>query len=462
MNRTVKLLILSSAVIAMPVFAKSAYTRDDAVRIALENSPDIKTAVQNLESAESQVTAAYGNALPTVDLSATYARTFGLNDVEKNSAISNMLDDAATKNEKLLAGILDNYSYALAAMGGYRWGTQIGITATQVLYAQGKVSAGTRIAKAYKRVNELNLETAKQDVRYNVEVAFDELIYLDSAIVILQSTIDQLQENLDYVTQAVQSGLATELDLIRVQISMDELRTNLQKTQKNRVVARNALLNTMGLPWDAEAEFQGDLRDPKNGFAAPDTVMSNVRQRRRELAQLDESAKMYEENIDIEQGGYKPTLVLGGSITYQDGQNDFFKWSAPDWDKNISKKIYLNFSMNLFNGMQTREAVVQAKTDLRKTQIQKETAERGIQLEMESAKNTLEDAQNQIEIQQRRVDLAQKNLDMTEAAYKAGRETQLNFLDANMSLKNARLDYLSAIVDWNKAYNAMLKATGEY
>lgn len=64
MNRTVKLLILSSAVIAMPVFAKSAYTRDDAVRIALENSPDIKTAVQNLESAESQVTAAYGNALP--------------------------------------------------------------------------------------------------------------------------------------------------------------------------------------------------------------------------------------------------------------------------------------------------------------------------------------------------------------------------------------------------------------
>ena len=187
-----------------------------------------------------------------------------------------------------------------------------------------------------------------------------------------------------------------------------------------------------------------------------------MRKRRKELAQLDESVKMYENNIDIEAGDYKPTLVLGGSITYQDGNNDFFKWSAPDWDDNISKRIYLNFSMNLFNGMKTREAVVQAKTTLRKTQIQRENADRGIQLEMESAKNTLEDAENQIEIQQRRVELAQKNLDMTEAAYKAGRETQLNFLDANMSLKNARLDYLSAIVDWNKAYNAMLKATGEY
>lgn len=462
MNRTVKLLILSSAILAMPAFAKSAYTRDDAVRIALENSPDIKSAEQDLASAESQVTSAYGSALPTVDLSATYTRTFGVGDVKKNSAISDMLDDAATKNEEMLAGVFDNYNYAMAKMGGYRWGTQIGITATQVLYAQGKVSTGTEIAKSYRRVSELSLETAKQNVRYNVEVAFDELIYLDSAIVILQSTIDQLQENLDYVTQAVQSGLATELDLIRVQISMDELQTNLQKTQKNRIIARNSLLNTMGLPWDAEAEFNGDLRDPKNGYAAPDTVMENVRKRRKELAQLDESVKMYENNIDIEAGDYKPTLVLGGSITYQDGNNDFFKWSAPDWDDNISKRIYLNFSMNLFNGMKTREAVVQAKTTLRKTQIQRENADRGIQLEMESAKNTLEDAENQIEIQQRRVELAQKNLDMTEAAYKAGRETQLNFLDANMSLKNARLDYLSAIVDWNKAYNAMLKATGEY
>lgn len=463
MNRTIKRLIFAVSLGSLPAWAASSYTREDAVRIALENAPDIKTAEESLKSAESQVTASYGNALPTVDFSATYARTFGLKDVKKSSAISDMLDDAATKNERVLAGVLDNLSYGMSAMSGYRWGTQVGITATQILYAQGKVSTGTKIAKAYRRVSELNLETAKEDVRYNVENAFDQLLYLDSALVILQESIEQLQEHLDYVDQAVKSGLATELDQIRAQISMDELQTSLEKTKKDRIVARNSLLNSMGLPWDANAEFKGTLRDPKQGnVAMPDTAMANVRQRRKELAQLDESAKMYEENIDIEKGDYKPTLVLGGSITYQNGQNDFFKWDAPDWDDNISKKVYLNFSMNLFNGMKTREAVVQAKTDLRKTQIQKDNAERGIKLQIESAQNTLDDANRQIEIRNRHVDLAQKNLDMTEAAYKAGRETQLNYLDANMSLKNAKLSYLSAIIDWNKAYNALLKATGEY
>ncbi len=462
MNRFLSNLTLLGVLTAIPVWATS-YTRDDAVKIALENSADIKTAEQTVASAKSQVSSGYGSAMPTVDLSATYARNFGVSDVKKSNAIQNMLDSTATKNERILAGVLDGVNYGLGAMGGYRWGTQVGISATQVLYAQGKVGTGIKIAKSYERLSEISLESAKEKVRYDVENAFDQLLYLDSALVILQESIAQLQEHLDYVDQAVKSGLATELDQIRAQISMDELQTSFEKTKKDRIVARNALLNTMGLPWDGNAEFKGELRDPKQGnFALPDTNMENVRQRRKELAQLDESAKMYQDNIDIEEGGYKPTLVLGGSITYQNGQNRFFKWDAPDWDDNISKQVYLNFSMNLFNGMKTKEAVVQAKTDLRKTQIQKENAERGIRLEIGSAQNTMDDAERQIEIQSRHVDLAQKNLDMTETAYKAGRETQLNYLDANMSLKNAKLNYLSAIIDWNKAYNALLKATGEY
>ncbi len=444
------------------VFAGQVYTKEEAVRIALEKSSDIQTAEQDLQSAESQVDAAYGNAYPSIDFSATYARTFGVSDVEKSDAISQMLDATADKNDQILAGTLDGISSALSAMGGYRWGTQIGLTATQVLYAQGKISSGTRIAKSYKRVSELSLASAKEKVRFNVESSFDQLLYLDSAIVILEESLEQLRENLEFVEQSVKSGVATELDLIRIQISMEELNTSLQKTQKDRIVARNALLNTMGLPWDAEAEFKGELRDPKNGYATPDTSMANVRKRRKELSQLDESEKMYQENISIEQGDYKPTVVLGGSITYQDGQNNVFKWSAPDWDDNIAKKIYLNVSMNLFNGMKTRESVAQAKTTLRKTQIQKDNAERGIKLEIESAQNTLDDATKQIEIQQRYVDLAQKNLDMTEAAYKAGQETQLNYLDATMSFKNAKLSHLSAIVEWNKAYNTLMKATGEF
>lgn len=453
--------------IAVPQFAgATTYTREEAVNIALEKSSDVKTAEEELVSANSQVDAGYGNALPTIDLNATVTRIFGLDDVKNSHDLTNAASDMdAGTNEPFaanaLAPALDGLMYGMKSQG-YRWQSSVGVTATQVLYAQGKVGTGIEIAKVYKHLKEVSLENAKANVRYDVENAFDQLILLDSSLVILNESKNLLQENLNFVEQSKNSGLATELDLIRVQLSMDELNSKIKSTEKARVLARNALLNTMGMDWESEVQFQGDLRDPSQGFTFPDTSMANVKKRRKELVMLEASEEMLNKNITIEQGGYKPTVVLVGGITYNNNKNKFNEWDAPDWDENINKYIALNLTMNLFNGMKTKEAVVQAKSNLRSTQIQKETAERGFRVQIESCVNTLEDANDQIELAKSQISLAQKNYDLTEAAYKIGRETQLNLLSAENSLRTAKLNYMSTIVDWNKAYNALLQATGEY
>ena len=190
--------------------------------------------------------------------------------------------------------------------------------------------------------------------------------------------------------------------------------------------------------------------------------MANVKKRRKELVMLQASEEMLDKNVSIEQGGYKPTIVLVGGLKYTNNKNHFYQWDAPDWDDNINKYVGLNLTMNLFNGMKTKEAVVQAKSDLRSAQIKKETVERGFRVQIESCANSLEDANTQIEIAKRQIDLAQKNYDLTNDSYKLGRETQLNLLSAENDLRTAKLGYMRAIVNWNQAYNALLQATGEY
>lgn len=458
--------------VVLPTWAGKTYTREEALNIALEKSSDVKSAEEDLKSANSQVTAGYGNAYPSIDLNATVTRIFGLDDVKQSSDLT----DAATQmaqgkdaeghpmanayDQQVIGPAVDGLLYGMKSQG-YRWQSSVGITATQVLYAEGKVGVGIEIAKAYKRINEVNLENKKAQVRYDVNNAFDQLIYLDSAIKILYASKDLLQENLNFVEQSKNSGLATELDLIRVQLSMDQLSSNIASTEKKRILARNALLNTMGLEWETDVNFQGDLRDPAEGYSFPDTAMANVKKRRKELVMLEETEHMKNLNVEIEQGGYKPTIVLLGGLKYANNKNKITEWDAPKWDK-LNKYVALNVSMNLFNGMKTREGVAQAKSSLRSTQIQKETAERGFRMQIESCVNTLDDANSQIEIAKRQIDLAQKNYDLTNEAYKLGRETQLNLLSAENSLRTAKLDYMSAIVEWNKAYNALLQATGEY
>ena len=473
MSRQLAILTLISLGLIVPSWAGKTYTREEAVQVALEKSSDVQSAEEDLKSASSQVKAGYGNALPSIDLSATVTRIFGLDDVEQSSTLTDAASQMAqgkdadghpmanAYDQQVLGPALDNLIYGMKSQG-YRWQSSVGITATQILYAEGKVGTGIEIAKAYKRISEVNLENKKAQVRYDVENAFDQLIYLDSAIQIMYAGRDLLQENLNFVEQSLKSGLATELDLIRVQLSMDQLNSKINSTEKSRVLARNALLNTMGMEWETDVQFKGDLRDPAAGFTYPDTAMSNVKKRRKELVMLESTEEMLNKNVTIEEGGYKPTVVLVGGLKYANNQNEFYKWDAPDWDKNINKYVALNLTMNLFNGMKTKEAVVQAKSNLRSTQIKKETAERGFRVQIESCANTLDDANSQIEIAKRQIDLAQRNYDLTNDAYKLGRETQLNLLSAENSLRTAKLDYMQAIVNWNKAYNALLQATGEY
>jgi OMF family outer membrane factor len=472
MSRNFALLSALALSLAIPSWAGKTYTREEAINIALEKSSDVKSAEEDLKSASSQVTAGYGNAYPTIDLSATVTRIFGLDDVEKSTDLTDAAAQMAAGtdengnpmanayDQQVIGPAVDGLIYGMKSQG-YRWQSSVGITATQILYAQGKVGTGIEIAKAYKRVSEVNLENKKAQVRYDVANAFDQLIYLDSAISIMYASKDMLQENLNFVEQSLKSGLATELDLIRVQLSMDQLNSKIASTEKKRILARNALLNTMGLEWESDVQFQGDLRDPAAGYTYPDTSMANVKKRRRELVMLEETENMKTLNIEIEEGGYKPTVVLLGGIKYANNKNDFFDWDAPKWDK-LNKYVALNVTMNLFNGMKTRESVTQAKSSLRSTQIQKETAERGFRMQIESCANTLEDAVRQLELQKRQVDLATRNYDLTEASYKVGKSTQLDYLDASMTLRTTKLKYMEAVLNWNNAYNALLQATGEY
>lgn len=468
MSRSLAILTTLAFSLVAPSFAGQTYTREEAIKVALENSSEVKTAEEDLTKTNAKVSEGYGNAYPSIDLSATVTRIFGLDDVKNTKPIQMTYGDLQqayglpdpSAYDMATANIVDGLIYGMSKQG-YRWQSSVGLTATQVLYAGGKVGTGIEIAKTAKLNSEIALENTKNKVRYNVEEAFDNVIILDSSVAITEESIGLLQTAVDLATQSFQSGLGKELDVVRAQLELDNLKSTMEDLKKKQVLARNAILNTMGLPYDAEVKFVGEFRSPENA-AMPDTAMANVLKRRKEIAQLKAAEEINSKLVDIQEGDYKPTVALQAGITYKNNQNEFYKWDAPDWDENINKYIALSVTMNLFNGKRTSSGVAQAKSDLRSIQLQRETAERGFRLQIESCVSALENATQQIEMKKRSLELTQKNYDLTEAAYKVGRETQINYLTANNSLRQAKLAYTQAIKEWNTAYNALLQATGEY
>ena len=460
-----KFLVLSALALGLMVPASAkTYTRDEAIKVAMENSPDIKTAEEALIKASSQVDAGYGRAMPSIDLSATVTRIFGLDDVKMGTPLTDAAQkedsDANDFDKNYVAPTLDGLANGMKKQA-YRWQSSVDLTVKQVLYAAGQVGTGLEIAKANKRANEIALDNAKSQVRYNVDSTFNQLIFLDSAIVIREESVKQLESQLEVVKQNFESGMGAEIDLLRTELELDKQKAELDKTKKQRILARNAVLNSIGLDWDNDVQFIGELRSPETSIAFPDTTMANVKKRSRDLMKLEATEVIQAKQVDLGEAGFKPTIALAGGLKYANNQNKITEWDAPKWD-NLNKYVALNLSMNLFNGMQTKESVVQAKADLRSLQVQKDRLERGLRLQIAACINNLEDALVQLENSQRQVNLASRAYDISEAAYKIGQETQVNLLSANMNLRSAKLGLMQATLDWNNAYNALLKATGEY
>ena len=460
-----KFLVLSALALGLIVPASAkVYTRDEAVQTAMENSADIKTAEEDLIKASSQVNAGYGNAYPSIDLSANITRIFGLKDVKNGTPITDAAQDSsmdASKFDKnVLAPAIDKMVNGMSAQG-YRWQSSVGLTLTQVLYAAGKVGTAIDIAKAYKHLQEVNLENVKSTVRYNIDQAFDGFIMIDSSMAIIDESLKLYENNLEFVKQQYQSGLATELEVASIQLKMDALSIDRKTLEEQRLTAKNALLTLMGVDYDKDVQFIGELRNPDSNLPFPDTSMANIIKRRKELVMLDAKEAMTEKNIEIEEGGYKPTIASVGGLKYANNQNKITEWDAPKWDK-LNKYVALSLTMNLFNGMQTKEAVVQAKSSLRSTQIQKESTIRYIRLQIENNVKALENRERNLVVLKGNVELAERIYQMTEAAYQNGMKSQLELLAANLDLRNAKNNYLKGIMQWNEAYNALLKTTGEY
>ena len=468
-----KFLVLSALALGLIVPASAkVYTRDEAVKTAMENSAAIKAAEEELIKASSQVEAGYGKAYPSIDLSATVTRIFGLDDVKGGSPITNAASDMYGKNDddgnpkanvfdkNVLAPAVDKMINGMSAQG-YRWQSSVGLTVTQILYAAGNVGTGIEIAKAYKLKQEIALENTKNSIRLAVDNAFNAFILADSSMAIIEESIKLFENTLEFVKQQYESGLATELDVARLQLKRDALSVDKKTAEERLLQSKNTLLSVMGIEYDTDLQFIGELRTPSANFPYPDTVMVNVKKRRKDLQMLDATEIMAEKNIEIEESGYKPTVALLGGIKYANNQNEFYKWDAPKWDK-LNKYITLNLSMNLFKGMQTKEAIVQAKSNLRTLQVQKENTERAIRLDIENGAKALENSERNLVVLKQNIELAEKIYDMTETSYKNGMVSQLELLQANLDLRTAKTNYLTAVMAWNINYNSMLQITGEY
>lgn len=186
-------------------------TRDEAVTEAVTSAPSVLAANYNADASSASVTSAKAAWFPTLNLSGSYNWNNG--DFSLNSGLTS-------------------------------WNVRFG--ASYPLFNGFSREATIARAQENQYVARMQADDAQLAARQQAAAAMDILRMSEEAIVIAREAVAVADEDLRAIRERYRLGVATILDLVASQVSLDEAGTNLVTARYNYVLARAQLEAILG------------------------------------------------------------------------------------------------------------------------------------------------------------------------------------------------------------------------
>lgn len=404
--------ILLASILSAGVASAQSLSRADAVARALAANPTMKLSFEQVALLEGRIVEAKADALPDVTWNTFAGRS----------------RDPALLNSPGFDSFPPEFREALAPIPANAFTTSADIRQTVFSFKLGKALEAARVARV---AGDQEVQRARQVTALDAIQAYNQLLFAIEQLRVVRANLQSKQTHVDYARNRRAAGVATELEVLRAEVDVENARAETLRSE-NDVSAARSLLNTVMLrpttapvvPTDSLAVVPFQV-----GF---DDAVKEALAARPELQLLRTQERVQTLLIDVAAGDSKPSVEFNGSYGFavRRPQNlftfDYSRWSAG-----------FNLKVPLFDGRRTAGRVAQ-QTAQRNTVTQQIAAlENQVQLEVQSAVDALALADRTYEAAELNVNQARRASEMTEANYKLGAATQVEVVDAQQALRQA-------------------------
>jgi outer membrane protein TolC len=338
-----------------------------------------------------------------------------------------------------------------------------GVQIVQSIYEGGKMVAALEAASATKKQALAQYQTAVADTLLAVRLAYYDVLLAAQQITVNEASVTLLQKELDDQQSRYKAGTVPKFNVLRAEVAVANERPALIQARNNYRIAKNNLSNLLGynLPRDIWEDIPLNLTDTLDATPYQVDLPTAIQQalgRRTELVALRQTTELQRLGVVSAKAGYKPTVQVFAGYNWYNAQytppieitHDINGWNAGaqmNWD--------------IFDGMLTRGKVVQARALYEKAKTDLDDKGRQIELEVRTAYSDFIEAHEVLESQQKVQEQADEALREARARADAGTGTQLDVLDAETSLTQARTTQIQALHDYAVARARLERAIGE-
>lgn len=421
-------------------------TLSESVKQALDHNLDIRIAEIQLEEMESKVAQSKAPFMPKLNLDLAPATWAGKLD-------SLHYEPQADLSVSLLTERGTTYSLTLEQ----EQGEDERINTSWSLILAQKILPFPRVDSSYLalekslldlRQKRLTLEEEKNRLKLEVTVNFYEILKQQRKIELNRLYLKQTREDLLVVEDKWENQSASDVDLLEGQMKVADAEEVILQSQDELFQYSGEFKDLLGInpqaqiEWIAESDYEPEPLELNLEEAVREALVNRL-----EIKQQELTMKEGELDLALVKSKRSPSLNLSGGYSYTELEKGEYEAS-------------LIFQIPLLDGGEGKAEVETAETRLKGIYLNLEKLRRDIRAEARNSFFDLQRGSRRIELLRLSQNWSEKDLEIARRRFSGGGITENELREKETNFKQAEVDLLDAILDYETARSTFLKSLG--
>ena len=401
---------------------------DAAIQTGVEKNPEILAAIQQIRLTRGQLVQVRAALLPTLQVNSGY-------NVESDTLANPVPDFGLVNNNQA-------------------WNVAIQIN--QNIWSGWKNQANFSAARLASDSAFYSLRQTIDKVVADTKKLFYDVIFNRALIRVREESVAVLQSQLQDQQSRFEAGTVPRFNVLQAEVALANAIPPVIQARNALRISQFALVKQLGLDYPSDPSLvpidvigQLDYSPIKLDLGA--AVFTSLA-RNPSLKVQRQNILIGKEQLKAALSGFQPTLNVAA------GYQAFNVATSASLDEAVNGLfVGVVGSWNIFDGLATVGATQAARASLQQSMINYDNAARGVELDVQRAVSNLIEAQEVIDSQRANVVQATEALRLSRERLDAGAGTQLDVLNAQVSLLQAqttelegRFRYITALAEYNR------------
>ena len=296
-------------------------------------------------------------------------------------------------------------------------------------------------------------EEALQQAKYDAISGYYTLIMNRNLVDVAQQAVKDYQGHVTNIQAQYNVGLVASSDVLAAKTNLADSETNLVKAQNVANLAEASLNQVIAYPVQTAINTAEHDLQYKPYNVTLEQAKAYALLHRSALVKSALDVKSAEEAVKSAKSGYLPTVAVKAGRGYAD-PDGYFGTSTKSWS------VGATASWSLWDGGATQNAIKKANAQLEQAKEANLATVDAVLLAVQKAYLNLRSAEQTIQSTQTAVAQGQESFRIATLRYRAGVGTNLDVLDAETKLTDARNNYVQALYNYNISIAALEQLTG--